>query len=231
MLDLANQARAQAGAPPLTLDDGLTRAARAHSQEMAPHNQLSHQFPGEPGLTQRFASNSDLHLDQAGENVGYAPSAADAHDGFMESPPHRKNLLDPAFNVAGFGVIHSGNMLYVTQDFGHSLPTYSGDKAQDAVADAIAHTRSQAGLAPLKKIPMDAAQNAACAMSKADALDSQPLTGRHIIRYNANSLSQLPNGTEKAINDSSATSFSLGVCYSRTNSHPNGAYWIVIVVN
>jgi uncharacterized protein YkwD len=202
-----------------------------HSTEMATRNQLSHQFSSEPSLTQRLAANSTLHMDQVGENVGYAGSAEQSHDGFMHSPPHRENLLNPAFNVAGFGVVRSGNMLYVTQDFGHSLPTYSGDKAQEAVADAIAQTRAQAGLAPLKKVVMDAVQTAACAMSKADSLAGQPLTGRHIVRYTASSPSQLPNGLEKAINDPSATSFSLGVCYSRTSTYANGIYWIVLVLN
>ncbi len=34
LLDLANQARTQAGAPRLTLDAGLSRAARAHAEAM-----------------------------------------------------------------------------------------------------------------------------------------------------------------------------------------------------
>jgi uncharacterized protein YkwD len=213
------------------MNQGLTQAARAHSKEMAARNQLSHQFSGEPGLTQRLAANSSLHMDQAGENVGVAASPEQAHDGFMHSPPHRENLLNPDFNVAGFGVVRSGNMMYVTQDFGHSLPTYSGDKAQDAVADAVAKTRAQAGLAPLKNVQSDAAQFAACSMSKADALTRQSLPGRHIVRYTANSPSQLPNGSEKAIDDPAATTFSLGLCYSRTSTYPSGIYWIVLVIS
>ncbi len=231
LLDLANQARAQAGAPPLQMDEGLTQAARAHCKEMAAHNQLSHQFSGEPGLTQRLAATSSLHMDQAGENVGYAASAEESHDGFMRSPPHRENLLNPEFNVAGFGVIHSGNMLFVTQDFGHSLPSYSGDKAEDAVADAVAKIRAQARLAPLKNLQMAAAQTAACAMSKADALTHQFSAGRYILRYTSNLPGQLPNGSEKAINDPAATAFSIGVCYGRTTTYPTGIYWIVLVIS
>src|SRR6202011_4992876 len=34
LLQLANQARAQAGAPPLALDEGLSHAARIHAQPM-----------------------------------------------------------------------------------------------------------------------------------------------------------------------------------------------------
>src|SRR5580704_18966182 len=53
LLDLANQARAQAGVNPLQIDDGLTQAARAHATAMAGQRQLSHQFAGEAELAQR----------------------------------------------------------------------------------------------------------------------------------------------------------------------------------
>src|SRR5580692_11681653 len=48
-----------------------------------------------------------------------------SHQGLMHSPPHRENLLNPGYNVAGFGVVRAGSALYVTQDFAHSLPAYS----------------------------------------------------------------------------------------------------------
>jgi uncharacterized protein YkwD len=68
LLDLANLARQQAGVPPLQQDAGLTRAALAHSQEMAGAQQLSHQFSGEPSLAERLAITTNLHLDRAGQN-------------------------------------------------------------------------------------------------------------------------------------------------------------------
>src|ERR1700735_4004202 len=65
LLELANESRRQAGAPPLTLDDGLSRAARIHAQAMLDARQLSHQFNGEPSLIQRLAATTDLQLDEA----------------------------------------------------------------------------------------------------------------------------------------------------------------------
>jgi uncharacterized protein YkwD len=47
------------------------------------------------------------------------PSAAEVHRGFMHSPHHRENLLNPDYNVAGFAVVRNGNTIYVTEDFGH----------------------------------------------------------------------------------------------------------------
>src|ERR1700758_1230024 len=69
LLDLANHARAQTGAPPLQFDESLLEAARAQAAEMVRQRQLSHQFDGEPSLPHRLGAASDLRLDRAGENV------------------------------------------------------------------------------------------------------------------------------------------------------------------
>jgi uncharacterized protein YkwD len=123
LLNLANQARAEAGLAPLQIDDGLMRAARKHSVLMASQKQLSHDLPGEPALPQRLAATSTLQFSAEGENVGLAPSTAEVHQAFMQSPHHRENLLNPAYNVAGFAVVRNGNLIYVTEDFGHVLPS------------------------------------------------------------------------------------------------------------
>jgi uncharacterized protein YkwD len=123
LLDLANEARAEAGLAPLRSDEGLMRAARKHSALMASQNQLSHDLPGEPTLPQRLAATTTLQLSAEGENVGLARSAAEIHRGFMRSPHHRENLLDPDYNIAGFAVVRNGNMIYVTEDFGRAMPS------------------------------------------------------------------------------------------------------------
>ena len=144
LFDLANQARAQAGVAPLQLDDGLMQAARAHAAAMAVQQQISHQFAGEPSLAQRLAASCTLHLDRAGENVSVAGGVEQSHQGLMHSPPHRENLLNPAFNVAGFGAVRVGSSLYLTQDFGHSLPNYSPRQATSLVSGSNVHLRREA---------------------------------------------------------------------------------------
>src|SRR6266403_2793102 len=134
LLDMANRERARAGLPPLQKDEGLTQAAREHGAAMAAQKKLSHQFSGEPSLIHRLAANTKTRLDQAGENVAFAGSVEQAQDSLMHSPPHRANLLNSGYNVAGFSVVRSGSLLYVTQDFGHSLPTHSDDEAEVLVA-------------------------------------------------------------------------------------------------
>ncbi len=230
LFDLTNQARAQAGMAPLQIDDGLTQAARGHAVEMAAQQQLSHQFAGEPSLTQRLAANCTLHLDQAGENVAYAGNADQAQQSLMHSPPHRENLLNPAYNVAGFGVVRAGFTLYVAQDFGHSLPAYSPRQAGGVVSGSIARMRREANLPQLQWMDSDAAQAAACSMARADSLKTPAPRGAYILRYTTAQPEALPAVAAKAIEDRAVHTFSVGTCYARTNTYPNGVYWVTLVL-
>jgi uncharacterized protein YkwD len=120
LLALANQRRKEAGVAPLHADEGLTNAARAHARLMVDRQQLSHQFEGERSLMPRL-HDAGLWADSAGENVAYHASVEKAFESLMQSPPHRQNLLDPDFNVAGMAAFWSGGRLYVVQDFAHKL--------------------------------------------------------------------------------------------------------------
>ena len=117
LFDLANQARAQEGIAPLQMDEGLTQAARAHAAVMAGTATAFAPVCRRALPAQRLAANCTLHLDRAGENVSVAGNVEQSHQGLMHSPPHRENLLNPGYNVAGFGVVRVGGSLYVAQDF------------------------------------------------------------------------------------------------------------------
>jgi hypothetical protein len=229
LLDLANHARAQAGVAPLRMEESLAQAAREHSSLMAERNQLSHDLPGEPALPQRLAVASTLHLSGEGENVAYAQSVSSAHNGFMASPHHRENLLDPDFNVVGFGIVRSGSMVYVTQDFGHSLPISSAAKAEEFVANSVVDSRARAGQAPFEEREDPAASSAACAMAQADALKVSAPPARYTVRYTTMQPEKLPDESRKPIGDAALRSFSVGACFKRTQSYPQGAYWVILL--
>jgi uncharacterized protein YkwD len=122
LLELANQRRREAGVPPLHMDADLSSAARAHARLMVERQQLSHQFEGEPSLMPRLLETG-LRLDRVGENVAYNASVEKAFEALMQSPPHRRNLLDPSYNSAGFAAFWSNQRLYVVQDFAHQMPS------------------------------------------------------------------------------------------------------------
>jgi uncharacterized protein YkwD len=229
LLDMANRERAKAGLPPLQVDDGLARAAREHGAAMAAQRKLSHQLSGEPNLSHRLAANTKTHLDQAGENVAFAGSVDQAQDSLMHSPPHRANLLNAGYNVAGFSVVRSGSLLYVTQDFGHSLPSHSDDEADALAARSVDRIRAQTRLPMLQRVDGSEAASAACAMAEANSLHSPALRAREILRYTTAQPQTLPAAASPAIASHSVRAFAVGSCYARTANYPTGVYWVALL--
>jgi len=232
LLDLANQSRAQAGAPRLTLDAGLCRAARAHADAMFVARQLSHQFDGEPSLPQRLATSTHTQLDQEGENVALDFDAEKGHQHLMLSPPHRANLLNPAYNVIGLGVVRSGDRLYIVQDFGHALPNYSVAQVKERIATTVEQTRHQANLPDLAHSDLPNADDAACSMAQADKLGTAQVhqIAQHytVLSYTSLHPETLPASAGHALASHNLRSFSVGACYSRTETYPTGVYWVVL---
>jgi hypothetical protein len=88
--------------------------AVSHSVEMAQQGAIWHgSFVSQGNL-------KGLNASSLGENVGMGGDVAGLHDALMNSPHHRENILDPAFNQVGIGVIVSGGTVFVTEDFLHS---------------------------------------------------------------------------------------------------------------
>lgn len=230
LLDLANQSRAQAGAAPLQFDEGLTLAARAHAADMAQQKQLSHQFDGEPSLPHRLAHASTLHLDRAGENVALDYDPAQAHQHLMLSPPHRENLLDSGYNVAGFGVIRSGGHLYVVEDFGHSVPGFSTEQTEDAIADAVARARRAAHLPELSRHTDAALHAAVCSMPQENRLGTRPMHDLaqryYVLSYTNLRPDILPASATRLVENQNLQNLAVSTCFARTSTYPSGVYWV-----
>jgi uncharacterized protein YkwD len=230
LLQLANEARKRAGAPVLHPDEGLTKAARSHAEVMARQGQLSHQFDGEPSLPSRLASNSTLRLDHAGENVALDITAGQAHQHLMLSPPHRENLLDASFNVAGFGVIRLGERLYVVQDFGHSLPPYTADQTEEAIVAAVARARRAEHLPALARKTESELRSAVCSMAEQDRLATTAMrrVAQHynIVSYTNLHPEVLPASAVRLIGEQRFSNMAVNVCYGRTGTYPSGVYWV-----
>jgi hypothetical protein len=157
----------------------------------------------------------------------------------MLSPPHRANLLNPAYNVVGLGVVHnrgeSGeDRLYIVQDFGHALPSYTPSEAKERVAIGVNQMRRQASQVDLKRRDLPTADDAACSMAKADSLRTSPiheLAQRYsVLTYTTLLPSKLPEGASNAIAGHGLRSFSVGACYGRTETYATGVYWVVVTL-
>lgn len=112
ILELTNDARARAQrcgaksfapAPALTLAPLLSDAARRHSQDMARHNVLAHEGMDGSTPAQRV-TRQGYAWRVVGENVAAGPTTpAEVMGGWLASPAHCENLMDPRFSEMGIG--------------------------------------------------------------------------------------------------------------------------------
>lgn len=108
-----NTIRTTNGVPPLRVGRALTRAARAHSVDMARRDYFDH------GPFIQRMRRFGVGAPYVGENLasGTRPlSAVEIVRMWIESPPHRRNLFDRGFRRIGVGVA-GGSTRLVTADF------------------------------------------------------------------------------------------------------------------
>lgn len=107
MLILVNKERNNNGSPVLMFDDKIAEVARLHSSDMFENKYFSHIAPDGSDPAARMEQGK-ISFSYAGENLAFAPDVVVAHQGLMDSPGHKRNILDPKFRRIGIGVIDSG---------------------------------------------------------------------------------------------------------------------------
>jgi uncharacterized protein YkwD len=101
-----NELRVSRGLRPLEYRGALFDSARAWSEQMLAAGRISH----DPNLGQVA-----LPWSKIGENVGNGYGVQALHDAFVASPAHFQNMIDPAFDALGIGVVHAADgMIFVT---------------------------------------------------------------------------------------------------------------------
>jgi uncharacterized protein YkwD len=116
VVDLVNQARADAGCAPLSVNSHLTDAAQEHSDDMSARNYFSHDTPEGVSFDQRI--KADGYSQPGAENIAEgSTSAQQTMQLWMNSSGHRQNILNCSLTTIGVGVTTDG--WYWTQDFGY----------------------------------------------------------------------------------------------------------------
>ena len=120
-----NQARAERGLPGLLLREDLRPAARWHSLDMAANQFFAHIGADGRDHSDRIALlDRTLLTDKSGENLammrGYLERRdvnKSMHEGLMESPGHRENLLAEYYTHMAVGVVRYKDGVWLTQIF------------------------------------------------------------------------------------------------------------------
>ena len=123
LLDLTNAERKKMDLPPLAPNPILTKVARAHSENMAKQEKLEHELDGKNPLDR--VKEAKYEYRRMAENVAMSsgnPSMADIFKLWMDSPPHRANILKDGFTEIGLGVAtNAKGETYCTQVFAAPL--------------------------------------------------------------------------------------------------------------
>lgn len=102
MIDLVNKERIKVGKRPLSFDVSLREVARGHSADMFRRGYFSHFTPEGRDLADR-AKEGKINFLVIGENLAFAPTLELAHQGLMNSPGHKANILSDDYQNIGIG--------------------------------------------------------------------------------------------------------------------------------
>lgn len=116
MLQLVNEERLQKDVDSLTWCERCAIVARSHSKDMYRNGYFSHVDSNGDDPFDRLR-DARIPYDAAGENLSVAPTINKAHQGLMESPDHRENILRELFDEVGIGCLKGPYGLMCTQVF------------------------------------------------------------------------------------------------------------------
>lgn len=172
MLDLINEERASRGIAPLAINNALNASSEDHSAWMLGANVFNHTGSDGSSATQRIMA-ADYALEGrwgTAENLGWqsergAPGieddVRDIHQGLMESPGHRANILNPDLEDIGIGIetgpFTTGGQTYdavmITQNFGTSDAANSNPTEE--VAPPVVAVEEAPEVIELAEVPDD----------------------------------------------------------------------------
>jgi uncharacterized protein YkwD len=120
-LSEVNRVRKSYNLAPLVFSEELLEVARDYSRRMAEENFFSHNDPEGRTVRERVV-HANIKWRMVGENLaysnGYINPVAASMSGWMESPGHRRNILDPDWRQTAIGAwISENGTVYFTEIF------------------------------------------------------------------------------------------------------------------
>ncbi|MGA8727885.1 MAG: CAP domain-containing protein [Terracidiphilus sp.] len=218
----ANRSRAEAGAGGLKWDEALAEAARQHCLRMAAEGPLAHRYGGEPDLSER-ASQAGAHFSLIEENIALAPTPAEIHDGWMHSPGHRSNLLNPEVDRVGIAVVASRGELYAVADYARGVRILSPAQVEAQVAALI----QPSGVTILRD-PGEA--RAACVLNHGLPASHGGQPAQFVMRWQGADLSRLPQLLVEKLASGQYRQASVGSCSARGGEGVFSAYRLAVLL-
>ncbi len=223
LVELANQARQEAGLKPLIWDAGLAAAAHAHAVLMSTEGPISHRYGGESDLGQRAAS-AGAHFSLIEENIAVGDTALHVHQSWMKSPAHHDNLLNPDIDRIGVALVPARGVLYAVADYARGGQALSASQVEESVGKVL----TGRGL----KLVGDAAE-ARQYCTQDESSDKTTTSGprpRFLMRWQSADITRLPPQLEQALNSKQYWDASVGACPAKGSGQNGGTTFSVFRV-
>jgi uncharacterized protein YkwD len=164
-----NRDRAAAGLPALRWDGAVAQVARGYAEEMRRTHLVAHISPTSGSAADRVRA-AGIKTGVVLENVARAYSIAGVHDGLMNSPGHRANILSKSATHVGIGVVISDaasdqHELLVTQVFIRIPPKIDRAKATETIVQRVQAARSVPDTVGLDRLAQQLADGLAAGKS------------------------------------------------------------------
>lgn len=222
LMQLANQARAAAGVPPLRWDNSLAAAARKHTLRMASEGPIAHQYPGELNVGER-AGLTGAHFDLIEENVAVAHTPESIHDGWMQSKPHRENMLSPEVDSVGIAVVASRGVLYATADYSRNVEALTREQVESHFSEMIQRTG-------VKVMADHRAARAACIMDKGMPRTDGLSEPTFIMRWEGADVTHLPKQLVERLESRQFRDAAIGSCSAHSDDNTFTSYRVAVLL-
>jgi uncharacterized protein YkwD len=206
LLDSLNRERTAQGLAPLQWDNALFKAARKHALLMLNLNILEHQLPNEPNLQARL-TEAGARFGAIAENIAIGANPETIHNGWMNSPGHRKNILDPRLTSVGIAAVRGTGGLYAVQDFSQNVPELSVEEQEQKVISLLT----------ARGLRLAEATNGARRTCESGSGFSGT-SAKEMVRFEVTDLSKLPEEIERKIRNGPLGKVAVGACRANAAS-------------
>lgn len=237
-----NRDRAAAALPTLLWDDRVADVARGHSEEMRRTHAVAHISPTTGSAADRVRA-AKIKTGVVLENVARAYGVNEAHDGLMNSPGHRANLMSGVATHVGIGVLFGEEIsgrreMFITQVFTRVPPKIDPANAVEAVRQKLVATRPALLHTPvLGKLAQQLADRLAAGESRDDAYQAikRPLGGLGRTYQRIGSVITSTADLDAVdgpglIGDANADDIGIGIAQGPHPELGDNAIWIVLLL-
>jgi hypothetical protein len=169
-----------------------------------------------------------LRFNSVAENVAAAQDVETAHAALMKSPGHRANILHQDYNAIGIAIVERDHELYVTQDFAHTLVSYTEKQFRDAIVSGFNQARRTRGLRPVDVSIDPQLKKAACAQDINTKRLIQNIPGATgLLVFSQSEIGALPDDLKKFTADKAVERMNIGVCLQTGGKTGFSKFWVV----